>query len=140
MTVLGLSSWSIAGVAVAGFIVLLAIRDVFFRKKHAIRHNFPVVGNLRYWLEMIGPELRQYWVANDKEEMPFNRAERSWIYATAKAQNNYFGFGTTEQLYGTGYPIIKNAAFPFPEAKAESPGDDKTAIPCLKKFHGSKSP
>lgn len=67
------------------FIVLLvvAIRDRW-QKKHTIRHNFPVVGHLRYWLESIGPELRQYIVANNREELPFNRQQRAWIYASSK--------------------------------------------------------
>ena len=49
------------------FLILVTIYDIT-QKKHIILHNFPVVGHLRYFLEMIGPELRQYWVANDKEE------------------------------------------------------------------------
>ncbi|MCB9830872.1 MAG: FMN-binding glutamate synthase family protein [Planctomycetes bacterium] len=114
------------------FVVVIAIRDIFFMRRHAIRHNFPVVGNLRYFLEMVGPELRQYWVANDREELPFSRSERAWIYSSAKAQNTNFGFGTAEQIYSIGYPIIKPAAFPFPESKATYPGDDKTEVPCLK--------
>ncbi|MHC4393206.1 MAG: FMN-binding glutamate synthase family protein [Planctomycetota bacterium] len=125
--------WTIPG-GIFLFLVWVAIHDIFIQKSSTIKHNFPIVGHLRYMLETIGPELRQYWVANDKEEMPFNRHERSWIYATAKGQNNYFGFGTTEMIYGTGYPIIKNNAFPFPEAKAQSPTDDPTALPCLKVF------
>ena len=126
-----------------GALLLVAIYDIFIQKKHAIRHNFPIVGNIRYWLETIGPEMRQYWVAGDKEEMPFNRDERSWIYASAKGENSNFGFGTTEQLYGIGYPIIKHAAFPFPENRAKYVSDDKTYIPCLKTMghkHGRRRP
>ena len=118
--------------AFVGFLVVVAIYDVFVQTKHTILHNFPVVGHIRYWLERIGPEMRQYWVANDKEEMPFNRDERSWIYASSKGENNNFGFGSTEQQYSIGYPIIKHAAFPFPEHQAKHSGDDKTYIPCLK--------
>lgn len=113
------------------FLIAVAIKDIT-QKKRTIQHNFPVVGRLRYMLEVIGPELRQYWVANDKEEMPFNRAERRWVYATSKGQNSNFGFGTTEQLYEAGYPIIKHAVFPFPESKAVIIHDDPSAIPCLK--------
>ena len=91
---------------VLAFLLLVGIYDVL-QTKHAIRRNFPIVGHLRYWLETIGPEIRQYFVAHDKEERPFNRDERRWIYASAKGQNNTFGFGTTEQLYEVGYPIIK---------------------------------
>jgi glutamate synthase (ferredoxin) len=112
-------------------LLIVAIFDIT-QKKKAIVHNFPVLGHLRYLLEMIGPELRQYWVANDKEEKPFNRSERSWIYSTAKGQNNNFGFGTSEELYETGYPIIKNAAIPFPDNKAQYPKEDPSFIPCLK--------
>lgn len=113
------------------FVLLVAIYDMT-QRKHAITHNFPVVGHFRYWLEVIGPELRQYWVSNDKEEAPFNRDERRWIYTSAKGSNKNFGFGTTEQLYSIGYPIIKHVAFPFPEANAHHVGGDKTAVPCLK--------
>lgn len=58
------------------FISLVAIWDIFIQKGHTIKHNFPVVGHLRYWLESIGPEMRQYFVANNREELPFNRIER----------------------------------------------------------------
>ena len=75
-------------------LVLIAIRDIFFNKKHTIQHNFPIVGHIRYMLESIGPELRQYIVANNREELPFNRIERGWIYASAKNENNYEGFGS----------------------------------------------
>ena len=69
-------------------ILLVAIRDIFFQKKHTISHNFPVIGHIRYLFESIGPEIRQYFVANNREELPFNRIERSWIYASAKHENN----------------------------------------------------
>ena len=123
--------------------VSVAIWDVFIQKKHAILHNFPVVGHARYFLERFGPELRQYWVAHDKEERPFNRSERAWIYATSKGQNSNFGFGTSEELYQTGYPIIKHAAFPYPSENAVHPPNDPTAIPCAKVIgahHGRRKP
>jgi glutamate synthase (ferredoxin) len=81
---------------------------------------------------MIGPELRQYWVANDKEEQPFNRSERDWIHQSAINGNNTFGFGTSEIIYTIGYPIIKNAGIPFDSSKAYKLDSDPTAIPCLK--------
>jgi glutamate synthase domain-containing protein 2 len=124
--------------------IVVAIRDVFLQSRHAIQHNFPLIGHFRYLLEKIGPELRQYIVANDKEETPFNRAERRWVYASAKGENNYFGFGSTEvPPYEVGYPIIKHAAFPFPESKAEYLNGDSSAVPCLKvvgERHGRRKP
>ncbi|TGN14256.1 FMN-binding glutamate synthase family protein [Leptospira ilyithenensis] len=123
--------WVSFGIVCISFFIVVFVRDVT-QKKHTIQRNFPIVGHLRYFLEKIGPELRQYWVANDKEERPFDRTERSWIYATAKGQNNNFGFGTTELQYEPGYPIIKHHAFPFPEAKAHIVGKDPSCIPSLK--------
>lgn len=57
------------------FLVIVAIHDIFINKKHIILHNFPFVGHLRYFLEGIGPESRQYIVALEREELPFNRNE-----------------------------------------------------------------
>ena len=94
---------------VLAVLVIIALRDIFFNKKHIITHNFPVVGHIRYMLESIGPELRQYIVANNREELPFNRIERGWIYASAKNQNNYEGFGTDQDIYKANYIFINNA-------------------------------
>lgn len=118
-------------ISVLGFFVIVFVRDVS-QKKRTILHNFPVVGHLRYFLELIGPELRQYWVANDKEERPFDRSERRWIYSTAKGDNSNFGFGTVELLYDAGYPIIKHKAFPYPESKAHIINNDPSCIPSIK--------
>ena len=97
-------------------LVLVAIKDIFFSKTHTILHNFPVVGHFRYILESIGPELRQYIVANNREELPFNRIERGWIYASAKNENNYEGFGTDRDIYEPNYIFVNNTgsyAFSF---------------------------
>lgn len=91
---------------------LLAIRDIL-QKKHTIRHNFPLVGNFRYMIETIGPELRQYIVANNREELPFNRQQRSWIYASSKKENNFQGFGTDQDIHSAGYVFIKPAMLPL---------------------------
>lgn len=82
------------------------------QRRHAILRNFPVVGHARYWLEAIGPELRQYIVAGNDEERPFSRDQRRWVYASAKLQNNYFGFGTDNDLeHGTGNVIVHHRTF-----------------------------
>lgn len=93
-------------------IFLVAAWDLL-QKKHTIRNNFPLVGHFRYMLESIGPELRQYIVANNREELPFNRSQRSWIYASAKKENNYGGFGTDQNIHEAGYIFIKPSLFPF---------------------------
>jgi glutamate synthase domain-containing protein 2 len=82
------------------------------QKRHALLRNFPVIGHLRYGLERIGPELRQYIVTGNDEERPFSRDQRTWIYASSKEENNYFGFGTDNDTEHTaGYAIIKHRTF-----------------------------
>ncbi len=131
--------WVFVGIAL--FIFAVFIRDHYFSEDNILR-NFPVVGWLRYLLIEIGPELRQYIVANNREEAPFNREERDWIYHSAQGKNNLFGFGTDDQLYGVGYPIIKHAVFPYGEVKyAASIHDKSFEIPCAKilgERHGRK--
>lgn len=89
----------------------LAARDLA-QKEHALKRNYPIIANLRYLLETIGPELRQYIITDNDQERPFSRDQRRWVYASSKLQNNYFGFGTDNDLEGrTGYPIIKQRTF-----------------------------
>ena len=75
----------------------VAIYDLT-QRQHAILRNFPIVGHFRYLLEAVGPELRQYIVTDNDEERPFSRDQRRWVYASAKRENNYFGFGTDNDL------------------------------------------
>lgn len=114
------------------FLGLVAFRDIFIQKAHTISHNFPVVGHLRYWLESIGPEMRQYFVANNREELPFNRIERGWIYASAKKENNYEGFGTDRDIYAHQHIFIKNQmmAYKIPENHPNAVNPD--FLPCAK--------
>ncbi len=111
----------IAGAVILGALVILAIYDLV-QKRHAILRNFPIVGHLRYALESIGPELRQYIVTDNDEERPFTRDERRWVYATAKQQNPYFGFGTNNHLEEPDYMVIRHAAFPYQPPKADEHG------------------
>ena len=113
-------------------LALIAIRDVFFQKRHTISHNFPIIGHIRYLLESIGPEMRQYFVANNREELPFNRIERSWIYASAKQENNYEGFGTDRDIYAHQHIFINNAMMPFKIGDNHPNSIDKSFIPCAK--------
>jgi len=98
----------------AGCVVALYIHDRWFSKDNILR-NFPIFGRFRYHLIEMGPKLRQYIVANNNEELPFNRDEREWIQRSADGENNYFGFGTDDQILSIGYPIIKHAVFPHGE-------------------------
>src|SRR5215210_2087874 len=92
-------------------VAAVAARDLL-QREHALQRNFPVLGHARYLLESIGPELRQYLVAGNNEERPFTRDQRRWVYASAKGDNNYFGFGTDNDIEHTpGYVIIKHRTF-----------------------------
>lgn len=124
-------------------LALVAIRDVFFNKKHVIQHNFPIVGHIRYMLESIGPELRQYIVANNREELPFNRIERGWIYASAKNENNYEGFGTDRDIYEPNYIFINNAMIGYKVKEDHPNAKDPYFLPCAKVMgahHNRKKP
>ncbi len=110
---------------------LIAIRDII-QRNHTVSHNFPIIGHIRYLFESIGPEIRQYFVANNREELPFNRIERGWIYASAKHENNYEGFGTDRDIYAHQHIFINNAMMPFQIGKDHPNTVDKCFLPCAK--------
>ncbi|GMA39926.1 FMN-binding glutamate synthase family protein [Mobilicoccus caccae] len=124
--------WS-ASAGLAG-ITGLAAHDVL-QKKHSLLRAFPVVGHGRYFVETIGPELRQYIVASNDEERPFSRDQRSYIYSAAKGVNTYFGFGTDNDIeHLEGYPVIKHRTFTgdAPDTAAAHGSHDDATLPCAK--------
>jgi len=109
------------------FLIALSVYDLT-QRKHAILRNYPIIGHFRYLLEAVGPELRQYIVTDNDEERPFSRDQRRWVYSSAKKQNNYFGFGTDNDLERSpNYLVIKHAAFPLPDKH-----DETYTLPCAK--------
>lgn len=125
--------WWMLLAALGAGLVLLGLYDVF-QRQHAILRNFPVLGHFRYLIESIGPGLRQYIVADNDEERPFSRDQRRWVYASAKRENNYFGFGTDNPIETTSsYLIIKQAGFTHPHALEHlRSGKKGGAVPCAK--------
>tara|TARA_B110000211_G_C14090187_1_gene558580 strand:+ start:5457 stop:6953 length:1497 start_codon:yes stop_codon:yes gene_type:complete len=91
------------------------------QNKHAIRRNYPVIGRFRYLFEKQGEFFRQYFFAMDREELPFNRAERSWVYRAAKNVERTVAFGSTRNLEPTGTIMFMNCAFPTLEEDAVPP-------------------
>ena len=81
----------------------------------AVRRNFPVIGRFRYLFEHLGEYFRQYFFAMDREEMPFNRAQRSWVYRAAKNIDNTVAFGSTRDLRPVGTYIFVNCPYPVLE-------------------------
>lgn len=101
-------SWVLGPLAAVGAV---AARDLV-QRDHAILRTFPVLGHARFLLESMGPELRQYIVAGNDEERPFSRDQRRWVYASAKLQNNYFGFGTDNDLeHSNGNIVVHHRTF-----------------------------
>ena len=105
---------TLAAFAVIGALVFLFIRDVT-QKKHAVLRNYPIVGRLRYFFEQLGEYFRQYFFAGDRDEMPFNRATRAWVYRLAKNEGGTIGFGSTYDLHAPGALIFVNHPFPVLE-------------------------
>lgn len=123
--------WLIVFGILLAFLILIFVRDFFLQKKHAILRNFPILGHARYFLELIGPELRQYIVARNDEERPFSRDQRSWVYASSKNQNNYSGFGTDNDLeLSSNYLVVQHS--PFPLTKDKTGYDEQHRVPCQK--------
>ena len=120
--------WIVLGVIVALLLVVLAAIDVA-QPRQAIRRNFPIIGRLRYILEWLGPELRQYIVTDNDEERPFSRDQRRWVYATAKMQNQYFGFGTDNKMDDSQYIIIRHSPFPYRSERPQRSSDDDGSGP-----------
>lgn len=104
--------WIILVCALVLGVVWLFIYDVS-QKGHAIQRTYPVIGHFRYMFENMGEYFRQYWFAGDREELPFNRATRAWIYRTAKGLGGMLGFGSTNDLRQPGSIIFTNAGYPL---------------------------
>jgi glutamate synthase domain-containing protein 2 len=122
-----------------GLLALVAAHDLL-QRRHAILRNFPILGHFRFLLEAVGPELRQYIVTGNDEERPFNRDQRRWVYASSKQQNNYFGFGTDNDLeLSPNHLIFKHAVFGHDDVRPGMPHYDPAyRIPCGKVLGGAR--
>ncbi|HTH39908.1 MAG TPA: FMN-binding glutamate synthase family protein [Rhodocyclaceae bacterium] len=100
--------------AIALTLIYWYISDIT-QKKHAILRNYPVIGHLRYFFEQLGEYFRQYFFLGDRDERPFNRATRAWIYRLAKNEGGIIGFGTTYDKQSPGALLFVNATFPVLE-------------------------
>lgn len=116
-------SWALAGhhpslrwiALVASTLVLIGILDLL-QTAHAIRRNYPILGNVRFLLEFVRPEIRQYFFESDKEKTPFSRTQRSLVYARSKVQSAEKPFGSLEDVYGEGYEFIGHSLQPVEPA------------------------
>ena len=93
------------------WVVILFVADIS-QTKNAIRRNFPVIGRFRYLFIKMGEFFRQYFFAMDREEMPFNRAERGWVNRASEGGESTTPFGSTRDLRPTGTVFFVNCPFP----------------------------
>lgn len=111
----GLSILATTFVIAVGCVVLAAI--ILFvidrtQTADAVRRNYPVIGRFRYLFSELGEFFRQYFFAMDREELPFNRAQREWVERSSHGRSNTIAFGSTRNLAIPGTPIFVNAPFP----------------------------
>lgn len=101
-------------------VAIVYVMDVT-QTKTALLRNYPVIGHFRYFFEHLGEFFRQYFFAQDREELPFNRAQRSWVYRAAKNLSNTVAFGSTRDLRRVGTVMFVNSAFPMLDEEAQPP-------------------
>lgn len=123
MQATGFSHWLVVLVETfaAVFVLLLAVVVVLVlvtwvldrqQTANSVLRNFPVIGHFRYGFSRLGEFFRQYLYSSDREELPFNRAQRVWVYRAAGNAENTNAFGSTRDLRAEGVPFFINAAFP----------------------------
>ena len=116
LQILSVGVGTLLAIVVFAVVVFWFIEDVT-QKKHAVLRNYPVIGRLRYFFEKQGEYFRQYFFAGDRDEMPFNRATRAWVYRVAKKEDGsgLIGFGSTYDIKAPGAILFVNSAFPVQE-------------------------
>ncbi len=118
----------LAAILIMGLLTLLLYVIVIYfidrtQTHHAIRRNYPVIGRFRYFFEHVGEFFRQYFFAMDREEMPFNRAQRSWAYRAAKGINNTVAFGSSRDIRKAGSVLFVNSPYPTLGEDSVPPGE-----------------
>ncbi|MBD1585542.1 FMN-binding glutamate synthase family protein [Pseudomonas typographi] len=108
---LTLSPWLATLTAVTAVLSLIGLNDLL-QTHHSVRRNYPILGNIRYLIETIRPEIRQYILEGDDEKLPFSRAQRSIVYQRAKNQPAEKAFGTLTDVYKPGFEFISHSMLP----------------------------
>jgi len=100
--------WSVLGFVVTAALAALGLRDLF-HPTHAILRNYPIAGRLRFLMEEIRPEMRQYFFEDEKHGTPFSRDKRAIVYQRAKKQLDKRPFGTQYDVYQTGFEWLQHS-------------------------------
>ncbi len=110
---LGAHQWIWLFTLLGAALSLIGVYDLL-QDRHAVRRNYPILGNIRYLVESIRPEIRQYLLEGDREALPFSRAQRSLVYARAKNEGADKPFGTLSDVYQSGFEFIGHSMQPVP--------------------------
>ena len=112
-SLLAMPFWSHAWIlaVLAGALSILGAMDLM-QTHHAVLRNYPILGHIRYWMETIRPEIRQYLLEADNDALPFSRSQRSLVYARAKNERSDKPFGTLMDVYQDGYEFISHSNRP----------------------------
>ncbi|MEN9438026.1 MAG: hypothetical protein RIR09_2681, partial [Pseudomonadota bacterium] len=113
---LSLFSLIVFGVGVMAFLVFASLLAVgaydLHQSKRSVLRNYPIIGHIRYMLEYVRPEIRQYFIESDSEAAPFSRAQRSLVYQRAKGEADQRPFGTQRDVHSEGYEWINHSLAP----------------------------
>lgn len=127
---LSVFAWKVIEICAVIFVFALGILFLWliyaylsdkFQTTQTVRRNYPIIGRFRYFFEHMGEFFRQYFFALDREELPFNRAQRSWVYRAAKNIDSTIAFGSTRPLDSPGEVIFVNHVFPVQSHQAKAP-------------------
>ena len=113
MIVLGLSPGTFVGVVVTSLFLVLGVHDLT-QREHSILRLYPIIGHVRWLVEAIRPEIRQYLLEGDDEKLPFSRSQRSLVYQRAKGETSDKPFGTLMNVYAPGHEFIGHSTRPAP--------------------------
>ncbi len=102
--------------AVSGVLAIIGTRDLI-QTRHAVLRNYPISAHIRFILEEIRPEIRQYFLESEKDGMPFSRDKRAMVYQRAKKALDKRPFGTQDDVYASGYEWMHHSMAPKRAAK-----------------------
>lgn len=111
LDVIGLLGWPLWLALLGGVLSFIGVRDVL-QTRHAVLRNYPLLGHLRFLLEFIRPEIRQYFIEGENEAEPFSRAQRSLVYQRAKGVPDNRPFGTLHDVARNGHEWINHSMLP----------------------------
>lgn len=105
------SDWFVIPLLIAAALTAIGLHDLL-QTKHSVLRNYPILGHIRYFFELIRPEIRQYLLEDDYEEVPFSREARAIVYQRAKGVEDKRPFGTKQKIYDSGYQWLTHSIRP----------------------------